>query len=459
MAVAKNKKSPFDAALERQQHGDLEGAEAGFRAALEDEPDNPDALILLGALLHKTKRAGEAVGLIEAAIAAAAAKKRKADPSWRIVLAFAKSDSGDIEGALDEIDSQLKKAPGTADLLFLRGGILQRLGRSEEAIEDYQTFLAKSPGNAQGLNNLGVSQRSAGRLGDAYQSFAKAFEIKPNYAQAALNAGQLLGDMGQREGATAMLRRAHALEPDNRIAELALVDALQVGEQAEEAERLAEKILARDPQDVRAMIQLGNVQVALGKSKRAVELARKAHALEPKMPGVLSLLAETDRESDSESLLAKIEDLLSGDGQHGFRQRIALNFSAARLCEKLNRHEQAFDHYVAGNAGRHDQLERLDKAYDRARFEDAVDRQIAAFGASRLKGTAGNPSELPVFIVGMPRSGTSLTEQILASHPRAAGAGELGEIGQIIRWLRSRYGFPEKLPEERLKEAAKGYLT
>lgn len=459
MAVAKNETSPIDAALERQQRGDLEGAEAGFRSVLKTEPDNPDALLLLGALLHKTKRAKEAVEPIEAAIAAAAAQKRKADPSWRVALAFAKRDSGDAEGALEELNALLKKAPASTDLIFLRAGVLQRLERQEEAIEDYEAFLKKSPDNAQALNNLGVSQRSAERLGDAYKSFARAVEIKPNYAQAALNAGQLLSDMGQREGAIAMLRRAHALEPDNRTAELALIDALQTGEQAEEAERLAEKMHARDPEDVRAMVQLGNVRVVLGKRESAVELSRKAYALEPESAGVLSLLAETDRESDSESLLAEIEDLLSDESRHAFRHRIGLNFSAARLCEKLSLHEQAFGHYVAGNAARHEQLERLDKAYDGKRFEEAVDKIIAAFGPERFKGAGGSPSELPVFIVGMPRSGTSLTEQILASHPRAMGAGELGEIGQINRWLRNRHDFPEKLPTERLKEAAKGYLT
>ena len=459
MAVAKNKKSPFDAALAHQQAGNLEGAEAGFRATLEAEPDNPDALLLLGALLHKTKRATEAVEPIEKAIAMAAAQKREADPSWRVALAFAKRDSGDAEGALEELNALLKKAPSSPELIFLRAGVLQRLERAEEAIEDYQTFLKKSPDNAQALNNLGVSQRSAERLGDAYKSFARAVEIKPNYAQAALNAGQLLGDMGQREAAIAMLRRAHALEPDNRTAELALIDALQIGEQVEEAERLAEKMYAREPDSVRAMVQLGNVRVVLGKRESAVELARKAFKLEPESAGALSLLAETDSDIDDESLLARIEDLLSDDSRHAFRHRIGLNFSAARLCEKLGRHEQAFGHYVAGNAARHEQLEQLDKAYDGKRFEESVDRLIAAFGPERFGNTGGSPSELPVFIVGMPRSGTSLTEQILASHPRAVGAGELGEIGQINRWLRNRHGYPEKLPREQLKEAAKGYLT
>ncbi len=459
MAVARNEKSPIDAALERQQRGDLEGAEAGFRAVLDSEPDNPDALLLLGALLHKTKRAKEAVELIEAAIAMAATQKRKADPSWRVALAFAKRDSGDAEGALDELNALLKKAPDSPDLIFLRAGVLQRLEREEEAIEDYEAFLKKSPDNAQALNNLGVSQRNAGKLGNAYKSFARAVAIKPNYAQAALNAGQLLDDMGQHEGAIAMLRRAHALDPGNQAAEFALIAALQTSEQAGEAERLAEKRYARDPEDVRAMVQLGNVRIVLGKRESAVELARKAYAREPKSAGVLSLLAETNSESDSESLLAEIEDLLSADNQHAFRNRIALNFSAARLCEKLGRHEQSFGHYIAGNAVRREQLERLDKAYDRKRFEEAIDQMIAAFGPERLKGAGGSNSELPVFIVGMPRSGTSLTEQILASHPRAVGAGELGEIGQIGGWLSNRYGFPEKLPERRLKEAAKGYLT
>ena len=123
-------------------------------------------------------------------------------------------------------------------------------------------------------------------------------ELDPKYTQAILNVGKLLLDMGQPEAAITNLRRAHAIDPENAAAEFALIDALQVGERVEEAERLAEKALARNPDALDALVQLGNIRMVTGRRDSAVELARRAAAAAPGTPGVLSLLAEADREAE-----------------------------------------------------------------------------------------------------------------------------------------------------------------
>jgi tetratricopeptide (TPR) repeat protein len=456
MTTKQKKLSPLDQALACQQKGDLEDAEAGFRAVLEADPDHPDALVLLGALLQKTKQATEAVELIERAIKVAPEKGREPDPSWRVALSFAKRDAGDGEGALEEIEALLKLSPGTKELVFLRAELLQRLERHDEAIEDYQKFLGQVPNSSQALNNLGISLKAVGRLKDAHEAYQKALELRPNYTQAMVNVGQMLSDMGQMEAAIAQFRRAVSLDPDDRKAENALVDALHMGDQAEEAERLAEKIYQRDPEDLQAMIQLGNIRMVMGKRGDAVELARRVLEVAPRAQGGLSLLAEADRDADPEELLAVIENVLE-EGQ-GFRHRIGLHFSAANLCEKLKRHEEAFAHYVEGNAARKDELQRLEKYYDPEKIDHRADLLIKCFDRERCAGPGGSPSELPIFIVGMPRSGTSLTEQILASHSRVAGAGELKEMGQIMSWLSRTHDYPKALPLDALKEAASGYL-
>ena len=456
MTVKQKKPSPLDQALTRQRDGDLVGAEAGFRAVLESDSDHPDALVLLGVLLQKTKRAREGVGLIERAIAVAPEKGRKPDPSWRVALSFAKRDAGDAEGALAEIESLLKLSPGTKELVFLRAELLQRLERHEEAIEDYQKFLGRVSNSSQALNNMGISLKAVGRLKEAHEAYQKALDLRPNYTQAMVNVGQMFTDMGQMEAAIAQLRKACALDPNDRKAESALVDALHMGDQAAEAERLSEKIYERDPEDPQAMIQLGNIRMVMGKRDDAVRLARKVHEMMPRAPGGLSLLAEADREADPEVLLAEIESVLE-EGQ-GFRHRTGLNFSAAKLYEKLKRHEEAFAHYVEGNAARKEELLRLEKYYDPAQIERRIGKLIELFDRERCAGPGGSSSELPIIIVGMPRSGTSLTEQILASHSRVVGAGELKEIGQIMGWLTRAHNYPKDLPLAALKEAAAGYL-
>ncbi|MDH3230282.1 MAG: sulfotransferase [Alphaproteobacteria bacterium] len=456
MTATRKKVSPLDAALALQQTGDLDGAEAGFRAVLEQDPENPDALVLLGDLLRRTGKASEGAGLIARAIESAPGQGRRPDPSWRVALAYAKRDAGDVGGALKEIETLLKLAPTAPELTFLRAELLQRLKRHEEAVADYEAHLRQKPGNAKALNNMGVSLKAVDRLKDAYEAFRKALELRPNYTQAMVNVGKMLGDMGQMEAAIAQLRRAVAYDPDDRKAENALVHALQLGDRAEEAERLAERIYERDPDAVQSMIQLGNVRMVMGNRADAVALARKAHAMEPRAQGGLSLLAEADGEAAPAELLGEIEGILAR-GQD-FRHRIGLHFSAAKLCEKIKRYEEAFAHYVEGNAARKDQLQRMEKFYDPSSVERRVEELIENFDRERCAGPAGSSSELPVLIVGMPRSGTSLTEQILASHPRVAGAGELREIGLILDWLTRDHDYPLALPQDALKEAATGYL-
>ncbi len=456
MTATGHKTSPLDTALACQKKGDHEGAEAGFRAVLAETPEHPEALVLLGDLLQKTKRAEEAVSLIERGIAVAQKGGRRPAAAWRVALAYAKRDTGDLEGALAIFDALVAEAPGVPEPLFLRAGILQRLERHEAAIADYEAVLKRAPNDAKVLNNVGVSYKALRQLVKAFEAFRKAMELDPKYTQATVNVGKLLLDMGQPDAAISNLRRAHALDPENAAAEFALIDALQVGEMVEEAEQLAEKALARNPDSINAVIQLGNIRMTMGRRESAVELARRAGAVAPRAPGVLSLLAEADRDADADALLRRIDEVLS-DAQ-GFGHSISLHFAAARLCERLKRYPEAFGHYVAGNAVRKEQLERLGNGYDRARFEGQVNRMIATFGQREIAGPPGSTSELPVFIVGMPRSGTTLTEQILASHPQVVGGGELVEMGQIVRWLRNVHGYPEKLPGDQIRKTANGYL-
>ncbi len=457
MTAKQKKMSALDSALACQRKGDLEGAEAGFRAVLMQAPDHPDALLLLGDLLRRTGRAEEGIELIARAIDAAPAQGRKPDPSWRVALTFAKRDAGDAEGALAEIDALIAAAPNKPEFVFFRAGILQRLERHEEAIAAYARFLGHAPDHAQALYNRAISLQATGRLKEAFDAFGKAAELRPNYVAAIANLGKLLLDMGQREAAIANLRRAHALEPDNRTAETALIDALQIGDEAHEAARMAETALERDPDDPQAMVQLGNISMILGQRDRAVALARTARSIAPDLPAALTLLAEADRDADPRQLLAEI-GALDIDTQ-AFAHRIGLQFAAARLCERTQDYETAFTHYVAGNTARKEQLERLDRRYIRDRTERQIDALVRAFGGDGGPGPGANLSEVPLFVVGMPRSGTTLTEQILASHPDVVGGGELQQVGQIVSRLTVEHGYPKSLATAQVREAARRYLT
>ncbi|MBE9552870.1 MAG: tetratricopeptide repeat protein, partial [Proteobacteria bacterium] len=157
MATSSSQNTPLDDALARQNAGDLKGAEAGFKAVLKQDENQPDALILLGMLLQKTGRARAAAPMIERAIGSTRARGSQPDPSWRVALAFARRDTGDFDGALAEIEALLSLSPGHAELLFIKAGLLQRAGRHEDAIVALNALLERDPRSARAWNSLGMS--------------------------------------------------------------------------------------------------------------------------------------------------------------------------------------------------------------------------------------------------------------------------------------------------------------
>ncbi|MBE9556152.1 MAG: sulfotransferase [Proteobacteria bacterium] len=303
-----------------------------------------------------------------------------------------------------------------------------------------------------------MSLGKAGRMPAAFQAFYKAVEIQPNHAQAARNAGQILKNAGNTEQAAAILGHARELASGDRKAMLALIDVLSMAGMTGEAEVMARQALESHPSDPDIAVQLGNICMAKGTPAEAAELARSALAARPDLIGALSLLAETAGGDEAAEILGKIESLGAGRGQPP-HVTVSLSFSAGRLCERLKRHGEAFDYFAAGNRARRDLLAGTDQRYRRDRMEAEVAELIDAFPAAAFANPGGSESELPVFIVGMPRSGTTLTEQILASHSMAAGAGELSEIGNIVRWLRREHGFPHPPPRDLYPGIASGYLT
>lgn len=458
MTTASQKPSLLDQALALQQKGDISGAEAGFRAIIKRNPHDSDALVLLGMLLQKTKRAVAAIKLIERGIAAASKAGRKTEPAWRIVLAYAKRDAGDNEAALGEIDDLLASVSDNPDFLFIRGELLQRLGRHREAIQSLESVLKRAPENAYALNNLGVSLRATGRQADAFSVFHKAVELKPNHVQAALNAGQILKDLAVPGAPVKLLELAQSRASKNRNAELALIDVLSMAGMVEEAENLACKALQRHPGDPELSVQLGDIRLSDGDRKAAAELAKTALETRPEMPAALALLAEAGGGEEAMELFRRIETIIR-KGRHSASLQASLNVSAGRLCEQLGRYDDAFAYFSAGNKMRKAIFASADLRYDQVRTETEVAELINAYPAATRGVSGGNKSTLPVFIIGMPRSGTTLTEQILASHPDISGAGERSEVGNIARWLRREHGYPGQLDSEILEQAAAGYLA
>jgi tetratricopeptide (TPR) repeat protein len=245
MGAKQKKLSQLDTGLACQQKGDLDGAEAAFRAVLDADPDHPDALVLLGTLLQKTKRPKEGVELIEQAIGVAPKRGRAPDPAWRVALSFAKRDAGD--GALAEIENLISTSPRHPELLFMKADLLRAGNRHESAIETLKKLLEIKPQHEKAWNNLGISLRARGLKTEAFHAFLKVVELQPDHSQAANNASQILSEVDDPVGTIKRLQSI--IEPafDDGNAQLAVIDVLLVAGFSDQAESIALKALKRHP--------------------------------------------------------------------------------------------------------------------------------------------------------------------------------------------------------------------
>lgn len=458
MTAKQKKLSPLDQALACQRDGDLEGAEAGFRAVLEADSEQPDALVLLGILLRKTGRANEAIPFIERAIAAAQRQGRNLQPAWHVALAYAKRDSGAPEAALAIFETLLKEAPGVPEPLFLRAGMLQQLERHEEALRDYGALLKQAPNNSKIIAGIGRSLNAQGRFREAAEAFCTAVDLDPDDVDSAFHGGTLLGQRGDIVSALNYLRKARSLRPADTAIANTLIDVLMVGGGLDEAERIARDLEQKNPFDPSVLTRVAQILLVKGDMEAARDVARRALVAGPGFVAALVVLSEIDAGDRPDFLLAQIDRQLQY-GTNNDQETVALNFAAARVHEKLKQGPEAFRHYAAANRRLKDQFFQMGRAYDRKKLESSIGGIIKAFGSEIFGRFKGVCSSAPIFIVGMPRSGTTLTEQILASHPNIVGAGELRKIGEIVGRLSEGGQYPEGLTAQGLENAAHDYLA
>jgi tetratricopeptide (TPR) repeat protein len=304
---------------------------------------------------------------------------------------------------------------------------------------------------------LAESLAALGRKQASVEAFVNASNADPAFLPAAIKAGQILLQSGRTVDAIPFLRRARTLMPHNSKVLLGLTRALTALGQTAEAAQLADELATRHSNDPQVCILQGQISLTDGNMDEAKKWAKRALELDGANAAALALLAEAATDIDAPEILELIEKEIS-IGKCGQRGLAALRFSAARLCDSLQHYEAAFDHYLAANSTRRDLLRQQGIVYDRKSMELAVERQIAAYGRGGTVSVGGSESEVPVFVVGMARSGTTLTEQILASHPKIAGGGELTEIGRIASRLTREFDYPAHVPADAFSESAASYL-
>lgn len=272
----------------------------------------------------------------------------------------------------------------------------------------------------------------SGQFEEALENFNKAIELKPDYFEAYSNCGVLLSASGQFDKAIENFNQAIRLMPDHAVIYSNRGNALSESGQTEAALASYDKAVQLKPDYANAFYNRGNVQSSLGLFDEALESYNEAIRLVPDYAEAYfnrSCLQEFSQVSDSEldfmERQIKRKDLAGADLKNYF-------FALANAYERSGDYARHFDSLLGGN-----HLKRQEIDYDFAREQDICEKIKTLFPEKTDDDPppvyAADSSLTPIFIVGMPRSGTSLVEQIIASHSQVYGAGELTKLKQIVR--------------------------
>jgi predicted Zn-dependent protease len=404
--------------------GDLAGALRELDALVKRHPQAAQAWLELGLVLG-------AQGATRKSIAALS-EATKLDPgrseAWH-VLAEQCLLVGDEAAANAATAQQIKSATKDPVLLEAASALCEnKLAVTERVLKD---FLKTKPTNVAAIRMLAEVAARLGRYGDAETLLARCLALAPRFTVARHNYAVVLNRQNKSQEALAQVEMLLREEP-NKPAYRALKGAAlgQIGEYAK-AIACYESVLKTHPNQPRAWLSYGHTLKAVGRQRECIAAYRKTIELAPTMGEAHFSLANLktfrfsgDDTSAMQGLVARSE-LADDDRYH-------LEFSLGKAFEDQGKYGESFSHYAAGNA-----LRRKTIAYDPEETADHLRRCRALFTPEFLAARAGqgNRAADPIFIIGMPRAGSTLIEQILASHSQVEGTMELPDIIAIARRL------------------------
>jgi tetratricopeptide (TPR) repeat protein len=299
-----------------------------------------------------------------------------------------------------------------------------RLDIAERILKPY---LKDDPFDVQAIRMLAELAARVGRLKDSETLLRRALEINPSFTPARANLAMVLGRLGRADEALKLLDVIFEEEPD-RTGHLNLKAATlgRLGE-FEQALTLYEQVLARAPNQPRVLLTYGHMLKTVGRLDDAVAAYRRAIAVNPTLGEAWWSLANLKTVRFDESDIDAMRGVLARDDLKD-DDRFHVDFALGKAFHDLGRPAEAFAHYAAGNA-----LRRQYHPFVPGHLSEMVDRSIELFTAEVLTKPGGNPAPDPIFIVGMPRAGSTLVEQILSSHSLVEGTTELPDLPAIAR--------------------------
>jgi tetratricopeptide (TPR) repeat protein len=432
-----------------------------YRRALEIDPRAARAHNNLGNAFAALGRCEDAVKCYRRALA-----DKPQDALVLSNLADALRQLGQLEEAVTCSERAIALHPALSRAHTVLGVCLGGLGRRERAVASLRQALGLDPRSVEALLNLANVLRELGQRRESLALYRQAVELDPKRAESHCGLGNALFELRRLEEAAESHRRALALRPEYTSAQVGLAAALRVQRRAEEAEAICRAALSAAPNDVEALVLLGELRGDLGHFAESGELLERAIQLDPRcVSAYCGIAAHRGMTSEDGAWLSGAQGLLVEPLPLG--QTIALRYALGKYCDDVGRYDDAFGHYRQAN----ELTKRYGSRYDGDKLVRRIDALVEHFDTALIGGLSGpvlqsgeelssrdeRASGRSVFIIGMPRSGTSLVEQILASHPRAYGAGELRFWGEAFATL-EKTGLEMRAARALVPQFARDYL-
>ncbi len=323
----------------------------------------------------------------------------------------------------------LKIDPNHADSFNLLGLISSHLKKYDSAEIFHKKACELMPNNPLYWNNLGALCLTLKRYTEAQNYLNKSLEVEPGYFHALSNMSALLLELKQPEKAYEILQHVLAAQPKSSFIQCLMGEALGQLNLPHKATQYFLKALQLNPNEKNANIKLGQIYLNNGELSKAEEYLRKELYYYPETGACYQALVMSKLHNDQD--ISKLQRLYK-QSNLPLDDRISVIFSLARIKEYEKDYEQSFTYLNQANKLRRDSLQ-CDLNQHAAYFE----RLKESFSISFIqnKSRISHSSATPIFILGLPRSGTSLVEQILVSHPSVAGCGELDNLGAITQQI------------------------
>lgn len=419
------------------QAGRWREAEFLFSRVIQNEPAHADAHNWLAVAAGQQGKNRDALEHFARAVALA-----PASADFVNNLGLAQLNAGDLDAAQRSFETALRLNPQLPVAHYNLGLVFQKKLEFDSAVASFRRAIALAPNYVNAHLNLGNALQDGGRFDEAIAQFRKLVALAPNSRESRFNLARALRTAKQYAVAADEARNVVALDPKSIEARLLLVQCLFRAELYDEADAEARQILAMNPASVEAHNTRGNIFLTLGKFDEAIASFEAALSVNPGDAEAIFGLTYASKACSTPAMASRIETLVRENPPQ--EQKSLLHFALGKVYDDIGDYPGAFENYRLGN-----DLAVPDALFDPEIWTAFIDRLIATFTPEFFaqRRDFGSASERPVFIVGMPRSGTTLTEQIIASHPRVAAGGEMQAIAALVAGLPGRLKSARPFPE------------